>query len=189
MLHAAMTNKKVLDLACGEGWFARWCIRNGAFAIDACDISANMLRTAENRTSPPKLSADTENPPALRGLISYSRIDLKRVKLQPATYDLVFSGLALHYVKDIQNVITQVHESLVPGGLFVFSIQHPCVTALKDPGFMLSWNSKARVNQWTVDSYYNESERITEVDEDYVDGGAPAWMVAGEKRQHRTLST
>ena len=46
-----------------------------------------------------------------------------------ASFDLVFSSLALHYVRDFAGVCRNVARMLVPGGSFVFSVEHPVFTA------------------------------------------------------------
>lgn len=189
MLPSDYNGKKVLDLACGEGWFARWCVSRGAIEVDACDISINMLRKAESRTTTAKSQADKLSAPAAvvkaaremdnictEGFINYSRVDMEELQLQTvSSYDLVFCGLALHYVVNISNVIQQVHTSLAPGGLFVFSIEHPFLTAPTRPGFTKT--SDGEVDQWPVDSYFDEGERSVN------------WLVKDVKKQHRTLST
>ncbi|KAF3770996.1 S-adenosyl-L-methionine-dependent methyltransferase [Cryphonectria parasitica EP155] len=167
MLPSDLNSKKVLDLACGEGWFSRWCISRGAREVDACDISVNMLRKAESRTRTIKGFE--------QGLINFSRTDLEKLVLRTGAYDLVFCGLALHYVKNIENVIREVHASLIPGGLFVFSIEHPFLTAPTRPGFTKTPDGE--VDQWPVDSYFDEGERSIN------------WLVQDVKKQHRTLSS
>lgn len=184
MLPSDLSNKKVLDLACGEGWFSRWCISRGAREVDACDISVNMLQVAESRTNTLKLEANCSSAGSVvasigenlhQGLIRFSRIDLEQLVIGSDGYDLVFCGLALHYIKNIQNIMTQVHASLNVGGLFVFSIEHPFLTAPTRPGFTKTLDGE--VDQWPVDSYFDEGERDIE------------WLVKGVKKQHRTLSS
>lgn len=188
MLPHDLCGKRVLDLACGEGWFARWCVSRGAKAVDACDISTNMLKKAEalSRTStstPDKTSPsnDIGNGDALdNGLIKYTRVDLEKLQLPGNTYDLVFCGLALHYVKRLSNVMQQVQSSLVPGGVFVYSVEHPFLTAPISPSFIKTPTSKSpngEVDQWTVDSYFSEGMRSVD------------WVVNGVIKQHRTLTS
>lgn len=41
-----LTGRRVLDLGCGFGWFARWAKEQGAEAVHGVDISQNMLDRA-----------------------------------------------------------------------------------------------------------------------------------------------
>lgn len=207
MLPHDLNGKRVLDLACGEGWFARWCVSRGAKAVDACDISINMLRKAEGLTKGPKATSATTSASGLGefgggggrgvgdvedGLIRFTRVDLETLQLAGETYDLVFCGLALHYVKNIGGLMRQVHSSLVPGGVFVYSIEHPFLTAPTCPGFIRTPNANTNstntcntntnktgdeVDQWTVDSYFAEGVRSVD------------WIVDGVIKQHRTLTS
>ncbi|KAG8159042.1 hypothetical protein KVR01_011485 [Diaporthe batatas] len=206
MLPHDLNGKRVLDLACGEGWFARWCVSRGAKSVDACDISVNMLRKAEGLTKGPKTTSTTTTS-ALGlgayggggargvgaddvedGLIRFTRVDLETLQLAAETYDLVFCGLALHYVKNLAGLMHQAHSSLVPGGVFVYSIEHPFLTAPTCPKFIRTPrtntnNSTAQpdggeeVDQWTVDSYFTEGVRSVD------------WIVNGVIKQHRTLTS
>jgi SAM-dependent methyltransferase len=195
MLPHDLNGKRVLDLACGEGWFARWCVSRGAKSVDACDISVNMLRKAEGLTKGPKTTSTTTTP-ALGvggrgvedvedGIIRFTRVDLETLQLAGETYDLVFCGLALHYVKNLNGLMHQVHSSLVPGGVFVYSIEHPFLTAPTCPKFIKTPTnnkttaepSEGEVDQWTVDSYFSEGVRSVD------------WIVDGVIKQHRTLTS
>lgn len=187
MLPHDLRGKRVLDLACGEGWFARWCVSRGAKAVDACDISVNMLQKAEALTKTAKSTADktsasnvVEDDSGDSGLIKYTRVDLEKLQLPGSTYDLVFCGLALHYVKRLPNVMQQVQSSLVPGGVFVYSVEHPFLTAPISPSFIKTRTPKSpsgEVDQWTVDSYFSEGVRSVD------------WVVNGVIKQHRTLTS
>ncbi|KAI3396369.1 hypothetical protein diail_12259 [Diaporthe ilicicola] len=204
MLPHDLNGKRVLDLACGEGWFARWCVSRGAKTVDACDISVNMLRKAEGLTKGPKTTSSAATSaatsastlaecgggvvdPGEDGLIKFVRVDLETLQLPGETYDLVFCGLALHYVKNLGGLMRQVHSSLVPGGLFVYSIEHPFLTAPVCPKFIRTPtannnNSSIKaagdeVDQWTVDSYFAEGVRSVD------------WIIDGVIKQHRTLTS
>ena len=43
----------------------------------------------------------------------------------PARFDLVVSVLALHYVDDYRRLVARIAEWLVPGGVVVYSTEHP----------------------------------------------------------------
>ncbi|KAH8750342.1 S-adenosyl-L-methionine-dependent methyltransferase [Diaporthe sp. PMI_573] len=182
MLPDDLDGKTVLDLACGEGWFARWCVSKGAELVDAYDISNNMLCKAERLTKGPKaISAsgvdrrDAEDVES--GIIKFTRVDLEMVRLPGERYNLVFCGLGLHYIENLGGLMRQVYSSLMLGGIFVFSIEHPFVTAPVAPRFIKTLNTDGDVDQWTVDSYFVEGERSVN------------WIVDGVVKQHRTVAS
>ena len=89
-------------------------------------------------------------------------------------FDLVVSSLALHYVDDYAAVVKRVYASLVPGGQFVFSVEHPLCTA-QPSGWVLSPEGERL--HWPLDNYHYETERQSR------------WFVENVTKFHRTLQT
>jgi SAM-dependent methyltransferase len=42
------------------------------------------------------------------------------------SFDLIFSSLTLHYVRDWEPLLKELHRVTRPGGALVFSTHHPC---------------------------------------------------------------
>jgi len=102
-----------------------------------------------------------------------SAVDMERLELLPASFDLVYSSLALHYVEKLDWLMAIVYRSLAPGGNLVFSVEHPIFTARVEPGW--SVNAAGR-KTWPIDSYLDEGPRSTD------------WLAKGVIKQHRTLA-
>ena len=150
----------VLDLGCGFGWFCRWARQQGAARVLGIDVSEKMLARATSDTSD--------------RAITYTRADMERLELPAEFFGLVYSSLALHYVEHLNPLIGQVYRSLVPGGVLVFSVEHPIFTAPSQPNWSLD---AAGRRIWPVDGYLNEGPRSTD------------WLAKGVIKQHRTLAT
>ncbi len=155
-----LPGRNVLDLGCGFGWFCRWASENGAAQVLGIDVSEKMLAQARATTS------DTG--------ITYTRADMERLELPPAAFDLVYSSLALHYIANLDGLLSQVRRSLVRGGSLVFSVEHPIYTAPADPNWLVD---AAGRKVWPVDRYLDEGPRSTD------------WLAKGVIKQHRTLTT
>ena len=155
-----MRGQRVLDLGCGFGWFCRWARRQGAAHVQGIDVSEKMLARAVAATPD-------------RAII-YTRTDMERAELAPEAFDLVYSSLALHYVENLDRLISIVHRSLAPGGSLVFSVEHPIFTAPAEPSWSLD---SAGRKTWPVEGYLNEGPRSTD------------WLAKGVIKQHRTLAT
>jgi SAM-dependent methyltransferase len=138
----------------------RWAREQGAAYVLGIDVSERMLARAAEATRDPA--------------IDYIRTDMERLELPRAGFDLAYSSLALHYVEKLDRLISVVHSSLVPGGSFVFSVEHPIFTAPSEPGWFT--NSAGR-KSWPVDNYLEEGPRSTD------------WLAKGVIKQHRTLAT
>ena len=46
-----LRDKRILDLGCGFGWFARWAVEQGAASVLGVDLSENMLARARAETA------------------------------------------------------------------------------------------------------------------------------------------
>jgi ubiquinone/menaquinone biosynthesis C-methylase UbiE len=150
----------VLDLGCGFGWFCRWARQQGAAHILGIDVSERMLARSRATTQ------DTA--------IVYTRADLEHLKLSLEAFNVVYSSLALHYIENLNGLMSEVYRSLIPGGSLVFSVEHPMFTAPADPNWSL--NAAGR-KTWPIDSYLDEGPRATD------------WLAKGVIKQHRTLAT
>ncbi len=155
-----LRGKRLLDLGCGFGWILRWAMSQGAASVLGVDLSENMLTRARAETADHR--------------VRYLRGDLENLDLPQEFFDVAVSSLALHYVEDLRRLVGAVFLSLVPGGHFVFSIEHPIYMASMQPGW-LATDDGGRT--WPVDHYAVEGPRITD------------WLAKGIRKQHRTLGT
>ena len=82
---------------------------------------------------------------------------------------------ALHYVEDYVGVVQNVHRMLRPGGVFLFSCEHPVFTAEGSQDW--TYNPDGSIAHFPVDNYYCEGEREA--------------VFLGERvvKYHRTLTT
>ena len=151
---------RVLDLGSGFGDFCRLARRRGAASVCGVEISQRMLETARGRTDDAG--------------IEYAHAAIEDFDIRPASYDLVVSRMALHYVRDYAAVVHAVQAGLLPGGRFVFSVEHPICTAL-----CRGWHEDDQGEPpfWPVDDYGRESER------------RQRWFVDGVVKYHRTVQT
>ena len=153
-------DKRILDLGCGYGWFCRYARDNHAASVVGLDISEKMLTQARNMTTGEG--------------ISYQREDLDTLTLTADSFELVYSSLALHYLQDIERLLVTIYQALTPGGMLVFSAEHPIYTAPLTQGWI---KDKTGQLSWPVNHYQQEGERISN------------WFAEGVKKQHRKLAT
>jgi len=156
----ALTGKRVADLGCGFGWAARWMREQGAVSVLGLDLSQNMITRAR---------ADTADP-----AIEYRIADLETLELPEAAFDLVYSSLAFHYVKDFRRLARMIRKALTPGGDLVFTAEHPIFMAAQHPHWITDQHGR---KIWPVNSYAIEGERRTD------------WFAKGVLKYHRMLGT
>lgn len=119
----------VLDIACGNGNFSRFLAGLGA-RVTAIDGSAGMIENARNRSEGHGADASEYES---AGEIDYRVIDVTDAKalaaLGKADFDAAVSNMAIMDMAEIGPMFTAVHGLLKPGGIFVFSLTHPCFQA------------------------------------------------------------
>lgn len=153
----------VLDMGCGTGGLTAYCAGQGAARVVAADISEKMLAAARERNAHPN--------------IQYVRAAIEDLSFAPASFEVVVSSFAAHYVRDYDGLVAGVARWLRPGGTFAFSTEHPMTTARK--AGEQNWVRDEAGNKlyWPVDDYNDEGERRFR------------WIVDDVAKYHRTMAT
>lgn len=153
--------KQVLDLGCGYGWHCIYAVENGAASVVGIDISHKMLETAKEKT---KFSE-----------VEYRCCAMEDVDYPSESFDIILSSLAFHYIKDYNSLVRNIYRMLTPGGMLVFTVEHPVFTAQGTQDWY--YDEKGEILHFPVDNYYYEGERTA--------------VFLGEKviKYHRTLTT
>jgi 2-polyprenyl-3-methyl-5-hydroxy-6-metoxy-1,4-benzoquinol methylase len=109
--------ERVLDVACGNGLYARRLAASGAEVV-AFDFSQALIERARRRTTD------------RAGRITYHVLDATdAVALQglgERGFDAAICQMALFDIADIEPLMHALARLLRPGGRFVFSVMHPC---------------------------------------------------------------
>jgi SAM-dependent methyltransferase len=155
-----LQGKRIVDLGCGFGWFARGASEQGASRVLGIDISQNMIARARAGTVAPN--------------IEYKVADLDQLELPEAAFDFAYSSLALHYIEDFDRLVRRVYHALVPDAYFVFTIEHPIYMAPTYPDWSVDRDGR---RTWPVNRYAVEGPRITD------------WLAKGVVKHHRTVGT
>ena len=111
----------VLDLGCGEGYFARGLKERGAGRIRGVDVSEEMIRGAQQRETKEQLG------------IEYRAGDAGDLPdVEDGAVDLCVAVFLFNYVDlaRTRHIMREVHRVLRPGGRFVFAVPHPSLAFL-----------------------------------------------------------
>lgn len=150
--------KDCLDIGCGYGAMAMYLQEQGTASYLGVDPSAKMISAAREKV----VQQDF-------------RFELGQVEdlvIQAEQYDLVVSRLVFHYVADIRTVFHKIFTGLRSNGVFVFSVEHPVMTALMDKA-----KAGSKKEGWKVGAYFQEGSR------------AHQWMSASVTKYHKTIET
>ncbi len=96
----AQKGEYILDLGCGDGQLSQRIAATGAHVL-GIDASANMVEAARGRG------------------IEAERANAEMLPFHDGTFDAVFSNAALHWVRNQDEMLAQVHRVLRTGGRFV----------------------------------------------------------------------
>jgi SAM-dependent methyltransferase len=147
---------RLLDLGCGDAALGRDALADGALSYLGVDGSANMVAAARQ---------------TLAGTLGrVEQAELETWPAPPEVFDLVCSRLTLHYLPDLAPVFARARQVLVPGGRFVYSTEHPVLTACQRDG-----RDAVVADEWVVDDYFRNGPRVTR------------WLGSEVLKYHRTV--
>ncbi|MCB9362770.1 class I SAM-dependent methyltransferase [Candidatus Woesearchaeota archaeon] len=101
----------LLDLGCGFGDQAKKLSKKGFKKLIGIDISEQMVKLAQQQ----KIANSVFNVADMSKPLPY----------KDSTFDLVYSSLAIHYVKNLNRLFRETERVLKKGGTFCFSTGHP----------------------------------------------------------------
>lgn len=133
--------RTVLEIGCGEGFFARALAAKG-YTVAASDISPELIAKAQQRGG---------------SLVHWFVANAEKLtSIQAASQDVVLAVLTLQNMRNLAAVFREVARVTKPGGRFVFVLNHP---AFRIPKYS-SWDydGKANVQYRRVDAYLSEFE-------------------------------
>jgi len=104
LAHIPLAAKRILDIGCGSGTFARSLAARG-HRVTAIDLSPEMIRRARERT-PEELD------------ISYLSGDVMATEIPGAPFDCVISINTLHHLP-IAAAVRRMAELTAPGGMLI----------------------------------------------------------------------
>lgn len=140
-----LKGKYVLDLGCGYGWHCKYSIEKGAERVLGIDLSKKMIEEAQKRNTDDK--------------IEYNICGIEEYEYPENAWDFVISNLALHYIRDIENIFQKVHRTLKSNGVFLFNIEHPIFTSGVGQDWIYTKEQKKKY--WAIDNYFMPGERKT----------------------------
>jgi ubiquinone/menaquinone biosynthesis C-methylase UbiE len=137
---ALKKSERVLDLACGQGFFARSFSDAGA-KVTGADIAPELISIAVEET-----------PTGIEYFVASAD---KLTFADDATYDTVVCVLAIQNIKDMRAVFAEANRVLKPDGRFVLVVNHPAFRIPKSTSW--GWDPEAKVQYRRVDKYLSPS--------------------------------
>ena len=137
-----VSGKKILDLACGQGYFSR-AISNRGGAVTGVDISKELISIAEKIKSKNKINY----------FVSPSH-DLYMLRNNEC--DVVVCILALQNIENIAGTFKEIKRVLRKGGKFIFILNHPAFRIPKESSWVFDDKTSKQFRR--IDSYLSEAK-------------------------------
>ncbi|MDO8521993.1 MAG: class I SAM-dependent methyltransferase [bacterium] len=131
--------KRVLDVACGEGFFSRALHEAGA-TVTGADIAPELISIAK-KAGPPD--------------ITYLAAPAERMPLPDESFDAAVCVLALQNIQNLSGALAQVAHLLKKEGTFVAVLNHPCFRILRDSTW--GFDNDTNIQFRRLDKYLSES--------------------------------
>lgn len=120
--------KRVLDLACGEGYNTRILAKKGAIVVGV-DFSERLIELARQLETKERL-----------GIVYHVSDATNMEKLPTNHFDLVTCFMALQDIEHYKEAISEVARVLKENGRLISSIPHPCFERIvKDGESIINW--------------------------------------------------
>ena len=117
-LLALTLGERVLEVACGNGQFAREMARAGAIVI-ASDFSEKFVERARRHT-------DAEGIENVEFHVADATDEAQLRALSAEPFDAAVCTMAMMDMAELAPMLRAIRSILRPGGRFVFSVTHPC---------------------------------------------------------------
>lgn len=152
-------DEKILDIACGQGYFSRILAEAGA-QVTGADIAKELIGLAKLH-SPKTVSFEVA--PADKLAFAHDN-----------SFDKALIVLALQNIENLQGAIKEAHRALKPGGTFYIVLNHPAFRIPKNSSW--NWDGEAHAQYRRIDAYMSDMRNSIE-------------MNPGEQKEHEKKFT
>ncbi len=89
--------------------------------------------------------------------VRFLHMPMEEIYFPAASFDIVLSSLALHYVASFSDLVNRIYHCLADCGWFVFSTEHPIFTAQGPQDWC--YDEAGHIRHFPVDRYFDEGPR------------------------------
>jgi SAM-dependent methyltransferase len=113
-LFGDVSGQKVLDIGCGSGHSLQYMGNRGAKELWGLDLTTKQIETASQLLHDKQVKVTLFESPME-----------ENPGLPSQYFDIVYSIYALGWTIDLNQTLTHIYNYLKPGGVFIFSWEHP----------------------------------------------------------------
>jgi len=135
-----VAGRTILDAGCGTGYLCRLFAKQGA-QVTGIEPASSLFAYATEREKAAPLG------------VTYIQQDLSTYTQPQAAFDVVMANMVFMDIPDYQSAVQNCINVLKPGGLFVFSLLHPCFDEIDYSDFEKGYATKGFIR---IDEYLHE---------------------------------
>jgi len=145
--------RTILCVGCGGGEECAHIKSLGAKKVIGVDISKSLIERAKEKFPD----------------IEFYVMDMEKLKFPESSFDLVYSSLVLHYVKNWIKVLSEIKRVLKKNGFFLFSTHNPtCWSAYKKEDKdqklqILGFKENKKTNKIEIYGDYLNTRKINDI--------------------------
>ncbi|MET3728291.1 SAM-dependent methyltransferase [Fictibacillus halophilus] len=158
-LFGSISGNKVLDIGCGSGHSLQYMGVKGAKELWGLDLCTKQIETARNVLQDQQVEVTLVESPME-----------ENPGLPSSYFDIVYSIYALGWTTNLYQTFSNIYDYLKPGGIFIFSWEHPLHDRLKfeessftfnksyvteGPEFNEGWQNQAVIHHRKLSTYIN----------------------------------
>lgn len=151
-LMQAKSGEKIVDLGCGQGFFARELAKLGAKVI-GIDISPELINIARLQSPEGKANGGQAKQDKSVEYFVSSAHELNFLKDE--SIDKTLIAMALQNIKNVQDVIAEANRILKPKGKLFIVLNHPAFRIPKNSSW--EWDENKKIQFRRLDAYLSES--------------------------------
>lgn len=133
--------ERVLDIACGQGFFSRAFAEAGARVVGV-DISPELIIKARERSP--------------RDIVFHIAPADHMDEVASGEFDTAVSVLAVQNIENMEGVFAEARRAVVHGGRLVLVLNHPAFRVLKKSGW--GWDDVLKTQYRRVDAYLSRAK-------------------------------
>lgn len=150
----SLRGKTILCLGCGSGEECGYFKKRGAEKVIGIDISRKLIHFAKKNIK------DCE----------FKVVNMEKLDFADNSFDIVYSSLAIHYLKNWAKLFSKVNKALKPEGMFLFSIPHPLKWSAESKrsnrgdkaSFLLGYSNNKRTGEFHIYGDYLKKRKIVD---------------------------
>lgn len=147
---------KMLDLACGQGYFAREFYEKGADVV-ACDISEELVELAQkhSKSGIKYFVSAADNFTKVLATTEAAESGSK-IKLESDHFDVITIVLALQNIENLAGVFEECAKALKPQAKLIFVLNHPAFRIPKRSSWQWDGDNSRQFRR--IDAYMSDSK-------------------------------